>query len=122
MRSLRPAGTPDERAQTEVKNVTRWLMLWKFNPLAIPADREQAAKVRTTFNGMTKSMLEAGTIQDWGIYADASGGFALWDDRGDTEANLIEALGTTFMMMPFMTCDVRPVLDVDQGQASIRRD
>lgn len=102
--------------------MTRWLMLWKFNPLAIPADREQAAKVRETFNGMTKSMLEAGTIQDWGIYADASGGFALWDDRGDTDANLIQALGTTYTMMPFMTCDVRPVLDVDQGRASIRRD
>ncbi|MGD9938059.1 MAG: hypothetical protein AB7S61_11395 [Methanoregulaceae archaeon] len=110
------------RRQTEAMNMTRWLMLWKFNPLAIPADREQAAKVRMTFNEMTKKMLEAGVIQDWGIYGDASGGFALWDDRGDSEAHLIEALGTTFMMMPFMTCDVRPVLDIEQGRASIRRE
>ena len=101
--------------------MTRWLMLWKFNPLAIPADREQASKVRTVFNEMTKGMLETGAIQDWGIYADSSEGYALWDDGGDTEAGLSQALETTFMMMPFMTCDVRPVMDVDQARATIRQ-
>jgi len=100
--------------------VTRWLMLWKFNPLAIPADRELAAKVRTTLNDMVRGMLDAGTIQDWGIYADSSGGYALWDDEGDNEAKMILTLGTAAGMMPFVTCDVRPVLDIDQSRASIR--
>ncbi len=94
-------------------------MLWKFNPLAIPADREQAAKVRATFNGMAKRMLDEGVIQDWGVYADASGGYALWDDRGDTDAQLLLSLGTTFAMMPFMSCDVRPVIGVDQASTTI---
>lgn len=62
-----------------------------------------------------------GRLQDWGIYADSSGGYALWDDGGDTEAGLSQALETTFMMMPFMTCDVRPVMDVDQARATIRQ-
>lgn len=99
--------------------MTRWLMLWRFNPLVIPADREQAARLRTTLNDMVKSMLDAGTVQDWGIYADASGGYALWDDGGDAEANLVQALGTAAGMMPFVSCDVRPVLDIDQSRASI---
>lgn len=96
-------------------------MLWHLNPLAAPADPEQKKKVRTLFNEMTKSSLETGSIQDWGIYADASGGFALWDDNGDTEPGLMQSLGTGLMTMPFMTCDVRPVLSIDQAMAANER-
>lgn len=116
-----PAGSPDRTAYTMVNRVTRWLMLWHLNPLAAPADPEQKKKVRTLFNEMTKSMLETGSIQDWGIYADASGGFALWDDNGDTEFGLMQSLGTGLMTMPFMTCDVRPVLSIDQAMAANER-
>lgn len=62
-----------------------------------------------------------GAIQDWGNYADSSGGYALWNDGGDTEAGLSKVLETTFMMMPSMTCDVRPVMDVDRARATIRQ-
>lgn len=114
-------GGPDMRARTVVNITTRWLMLWRFNPLAIPADREQASKVRTAFNDIAKRMLEMGALQDWGIYADSSGGYALRDDRGDTEVDLSEALEATSRMMPFMTCDVRSVMDVDQARATIKQ-
>lgn len=109
---------PDETAYTVVNRMTRWHMQWRLNQLAAPPDPEQKKKVRTLFNDMTKKMLETGAIQDWGIYADASGGFALWDDKGDTESGLMQSLGMGLMTMPFMTCDVRPVLNIDQAMAA----
>ena len=114
-------GGPDERARTVVNITTRWLMLWRFNPLAIPADREQASKVRTAFNDIAKGMLETGALQDWGIYVDSSGGYALWGDGVGTEAGLSEPLEATSRMMPFMTCDMRPLRDVDQARATIKQ-
>ena len=99
--------------------MTRWLMLMKVNPLAVPADPGQAAKLWTAMNDLMKNSLSTGEIQEGGMYADGSGAYALWDDKGDTENDLIRTHGISVGMMPFMTCEVKPVLDVDQARKSI---
>lgn len=93
--------------------MTRWLMLWKMNSLAVPADPEQAAKLWLAMNDVAKSTLPSGGT--WGTYTDASGGFAFWEDTG-SESDLIDILGVAKKLMPFVTCDVRPVLDADQAR------
>ena len=65
-----------------------------------------------------KDWLAKGVIQEWGTYPDGSGGYVIFDDAGQ-EDSLQATLGRTTRMMPFVTCDVRPVLDIDQAQAAI---
>ena len=96
-------------------------MLLKVNPLAIPADPEQAAMFWTALNDKVKNMLNSGEIQDFGMYADGSGGYMLWDDKGKTESDMIGTLTGCLGLMPFATCDARPILNVDQARATIKQ-
>ena len=64
--------------------------------------------------------LAQGVIQEWGVYADGSGGYVIFDDAG-REDFLQATLGRTTGVMPFVISDVRPVLDVDQAKAVIQR-
>ena len=84
-----------------------------MNPLAIPCDPEQAAKVWQAMNDVARTTVPSGGT--WGTYTDASGGFALWEDTG-SESDLVYILGVAKRLMPFVICDVRPVLDADQAK------
>jgi hypothetical protein len=100
--------------------MTRWLNVWKMNPLAVPADPEQAARLWTALSDGVASQLKTGEILEWGIYADGSGGYGIFDDGGEVR-NIHRVLDRSLGKMPFVISDVRPVLDVEEARAVIRR-
>ena len=100
--------------------MTRWLNVWKIDPWAFPADPVQAATIWTAMTDRVTDWLAQGIIQEWGVYADGSGGHVISDDAG-REDFLQATLGRTTGVMPFVRSDVRPVLDVDQATAAIQR-
>jgi hypothetical protein len=100
--------------------MTRWLNVWKFNPLAIPADPERAAQLWTALSDGVADQLRTGEILEWGIYADGSGGYGIFDDGGNADAMRL-VLTRSLARMPFVISDVRPVLDVEQARTVLRR-
>lgn len=63
---------------------------------------------------MCKDDVKAGTLKDWGMYSDLSGGYALY------EAASAQDLNTALMKWtPYVNFDARPVLTLDQAIASV---
>jgi hypothetical protein len=100
--------------------MTRWLNVWRMNPQAMPPDPAQAARVWAALAGGVMSWLDSGDVQEWGMYPDGSGGYAIFDDAGKADA-LMLTLRRTSGMLPFVICDVRPILDAGEARAALQR-
>jgi len=86
-----------------------------MNPLTIPVNPEERGKLWIRMLEMVKADLKNGTLSDWGVRMDSSGGFAFAETD---EATLHAAI---LKWMPYIEYDIRPVLSVDQVLANIRQ-
>lgn len=78
-----------------------------MNPHMIPADPEQRAKLWVSLLEKEKTDVDAGGITDWGLFADARRGYTI---RETDEETLCAAI---IKMNPYILCDVKPVLTVE---------
>lgn len=93
----------------------KFLVRWQVNPRTIPADPEQRAKLWMMLLERVKADVDSKTIIDWGIFADASGGYTI---RETDEETLMAAI---FKMNSYILCDVKPVLTIYQAKESLKK-
>ena len=95
--------------------MTRFYMRWHMNPLTVPVNPEERGKLWITMLEMVKADLKSGTLTDWGVWFDSSGGYAFADTD---EVSLNAAI---LKWMPYIVYDIKPVLSVDQVLANIKK-
>ena len=88
---------------------------WHLNPLAVPENPEERAKLWLSMFEMVKAKLDSGRLIDWGGYCDLSGGYAI--SQVD-EAELLTALQR---LTPYIVFEVKSVLTVDHFKDSINK-
>ena len=88
---------------------------WQLNPLETPKTPEERVKRWLSMSQMVKDGLKAGTLKDWGMCSDGSGGYAFSEL---SEADLYTQL---LKWMPYVNFDIKPVLTVDQVIESIQK-
>ncbi len=95
--------------QPEASNMTPYLILWKVNTQALPANIDESLKLLQETNAWMKAEMAHGHIKDYGEYVDASGGYAVaqTDDITHLYSGLME-------FWPYVEFDTKPVITLDQ--------
>jgi len=95
--------------------MTKYLVRWQVNPHMIPADPEQRVKLWVFLLEKVKADVDARGITDWGLFADARGGYTI---RETDEETLCAAI---IKMNPYILCDVKPVLTVEKSIETLKK-
>ena len=93
----------------------KFYIKWQLNPLTTPSNPEERVKAWLSSLQMIKDGLKAGTIKEWGMCSDASGGYAFSD------LNEVDLYIQLLKYMPNTIFDIKPVLTVDQVIDSIKK-
>jgi hypothetical protein len=95
--------------------MTKYLVRWQVNPQTIPADPEQRVKLWASLLERVKSEVDTRGIIDWGLFADASGGYTI---RDTDEETLCAAI---IKMNPYILSDAKPVLTVKKSMETLKK-
>jgi hypothetical protein len=90
-------------------------MRWHINPLTVPVNPEERVKLWITMLEMVKADLKSGSLTDWGVWFDSSGGYAI------AESDEVSLHSVILKWMPYIVFDSKPVLSVDQCIANIKK-
>jgi len=95
--------------QPEASKMTPYLILWKVNTQALPANIDESLKLLQETNAWMKAEMASGNIKDYGEYVDGSGGYAVavTDDITKLYSGLME-------FWPYVEFDTKPVITIDQ--------
>ena len=93
----------------------KFYIRWELDPTKIPLDPEERTKHYLKMLDMVKADLKAGVLKDWGMCSDASGGYAF------SELSEVDLYTALLKWMPYVDFDIKPVLDVDQVIASLKK-
>jgi hypothetical protein len=96
--------------QPEEGKMTKYLISWKVNSQALPANIDENLKLLQETNDWIKAEMAHGCIIDYGEYVDASGGYAVaeTDDMTHLYSGLME-------FWPYVEFDAKPVITIDQS-------
>jgi hypothetical protein len=98
-----------------VVEMTKFYMRWHLNPMLIPTNPEERMKLWMSMLELVKADIKSGTMSDWGMCSDASGGYAF----AETDEKTLHTTITRWM--PYVIFDIKPVLSVDQIIESLKR-
>jgi len=98
-----------------VVEMTKFYMRWHLNPMLIPTNPEERMKLWMSMLELVKADIKSGTMSDWGMCSDASGGYAF----AETDEKTLHTTITRWM--PYVIFDIKPVLTVDQIIESLKR-
>ena len=82
--------------------------LWEVDSSRMSTDPKERVATMAKMLEMTKKMLDAGEITDWGIFAGGGGGYVI----GERPA--AEVLKSTLGFAPHIKSHVYPVLSIDE--------
>ena len=91
------------------------LIKWQLNTQLIPIDPKERFKAWMMMMEMIKADLEAGTISSWGIYSDASGGYAF------SKLGQQDLYTMLLKWSPYVVFDAKPVLGVEKVIESMKK-
>jgi len=80
----------------EVKDMAKYLSLWRVNPMAWPTDPAEAVKLLEMLFAATDNLIGAGVVKEHGWFLDGASGYAIME----TEST--EALRVAQMFDPFL--------------------
>lgn len=95
--------------------MAKFYMRWQLNQIFIPVNPEERIKNWLTMLEMVRADLKSGSLTDWGICNDLSGGYAFAE--GDEKA----VHASVLKWSPYVLFDIKPVLNVDQNIANIKQ-
>ncbi|MCX6682707.1 MAG: hypothetical protein NTY71_06970 [Methanoregula sp.] len=95
--------------------MTKYPVRWQVIPQMIPADPEQRVKLWVSLLEKVKADVDARGITDWGLFADASGGYTIRETDKETLCAAI------IKMNPYILCDVKPVLTVEKSIETLKK-
>jgi hypothetical protein len=95
--------------------MTKFYIRWQMDTTKIPVNPEERVKLWLSMLEMVKTDLNAGLFKDWGICSDASCGYCF------SELSEVDLYTALLKWMPNIQFDVKPVLNVDQTIASIKK-
>ena len=91
------------------------LIKWQLNTQLIPVDPKQRFEAWMKMMEMVKADLESGTLTSWGIYSDASGGYAF------SKLNQQDLYTMMLKWSPYVMFDAKPVLGVEKVIESMKK-
>lgn len=94
--------------------MTKYHVQFKVNPDVPLMNPEQRIKFAIQALEQVKAEVDAKLITDWGFFTDASGGYEIWDTDKETLFSVL------FKVRPYILCDVRPVLSVDESLEALK--
>jgi len=90
----------------------RYLVKFKVNWGAFPADQPEKIKVLGLIHSKTKEAMEKGTLKDWGISLDLTHGYAIWNAEAEQMAKI------AVLRMPYLEpIELVELLDLDKFAA-----
>lgn len=95
--------------------MSKFYMKWQLNPQFIPTDPKEMAKLWLAMLDLVKADLKTGVIKEWGMCSDSSAGYAF------SELSEVDLNTALLKWMPYVQFDIKPVLNVDQTIASIKK-
>jgi hypothetical protein len=93
--------------------MAKYLLLWKMDPAAAPADPKERAAAWGMLLNMVKGEVEQGLTESWGAFAGELRGFTL------VEANQLELMLLTTKYLPYVSFEVHRVASVSEVQELI---
>jgi len=95
--------------------MTRFYLRWQLNPMFTPTNPEERVKLWLSMLELVRAELKSGSLTDWGMCNDVSGGYCF----ADTDEKSLHA--TIMKWMPYVSFDIKPVLTVDQTIENIKQ-
>ena len=91
------------------------LIKWQLNTQLIPVDPKERFGAWMKMMEMVKANLESGMITNWGIYSDASGGYAF------SKLSQPDLYTMVLKWSPYVMFDAKPVLGVEEVLESMKK-
>jgi hypothetical protein len=98
----------------EVRQMTKFLVLWSRNMLAPwPADRREVAEnIEAMFEAIERYM-DAGVVKENGFFIDADSGYFIFEGTSEDVFKITSAFG------PFIRFDVKEMIPYELGKDTI---
>jgi len=91
------------------------LIQWQLNPQLIPIDPKDRFGMYMKFMEMIKQDMEAGNLSEWGVYSDASGGYAL------SKLGSKDLYTMVLKWSPYVMFDAKPCLGVEATVEALKK-
>jgi len=95
--------------------MTRFYLRWQLNPMFTPPNPEERVKLWLSMLELVRTDLKSGSLTDWGICNDSSGGYCF----AETDEKSLHA--TIVKWIPHVSFEIKPVLTVDQDITNIKQ-
>jgi hypothetical protein len=98
----------------EVKDMAKFLILWRVNPMATPPDTVERVKVNEMLWAMIDNMMKTGEIREEGFFLNGTSGYIL------VEGEPADVFKVAASFRPFVDSEVHEILPYETGKEVVR--